>query len=91
MTEGHRRKFNKESGPKKNTISVKEREQEVLNSVPTVYRESLEKIIQKYRDVFPEKLPPKGAPPSREVQHRIEIEPGSEPPYWPPYRLGPAE
>ena len=90
MTEGQRRKINKESGPKKNIISVKEREQEVLNSVPAVYRESLEKVIQKYRDVFPEKLP-KGAPPNREVQHRIEIEPGSDPPYRPPYRLGPAE
>ena len=30
-------------------------------------------------------------PPNREVQHRIEIEPGSDPPYRPPYRLGPAE
>ena len=25
------------------------------------------------------------------MQHRIEIEPGSDPPYRPPYRLGPAE
>ena len=41
MTEGHRRKINKESGPKKNIISVKEREQEFLNSVPTVCRDSL--------------------------------------------------
>ena len=90
MTEGQRRKINKESGPKKNIISVKEREQEVLNSVPAVYRESLEKVIEKYRDIFHEKLP-KGAPPNREVQHRIEIEPGSDPPYRPPYRLGPAE
>ena len=80
MTEGQRRKINKESGPKKNIISVKEREREVLDSVPLVYRESLEKVIQKYRDVFPEKLP-KGVPPNREVQHRIDIEPGSDPPY----------
>ena len=64
MTERHKRKINKESGPKKNIISVKEREQEVLNSVPIVYRESLEKIIQKYRDVFPKELP-KGAQPNR--------------------------
>ena len=90
MTEGQRRKINKESGPKKDIISVKEREKEVLNSVPREYRESLEKTIQKYRDVFPEKLP-KGVPPNREVQHRIDIEIGSDPPYRPPYRLGPAE
>ena len=62
----------------------------MLDSVPKIYRESLENIIQKYRDVFPEKLP-KGAPPNREVQHCIEIEPGSDPPYRPPYRLCPAE
>ena len=90
MTEGQKRKINKESGPKKNIISVKEREREVLDSVPAIHRKSLEKIIQEYRDVFPEKLP-KGAPPNREVQHHIEIEPGSDPPYRPPYRLGPAE
>ena len=80
MTEGQRRKINKATGPKKNIITVKERESEVLDSVPTVYRKSLEKIIQEHRDVFPEKLP-KGAPPNREVQHHIEIEPGSDPPY----------
>ena len=90
MTEGQRRKINKESGPKKNLITVKEREQEVLAGVPKIHREPLEKMIQKYRDVFPEKLP-KGVPPNREVQHRIEIESGSNPPYRPPYRLGPAE
>ena len=66
MTEGQRRKINKETGPKKDIITVKEREREFLNSVPIVYRESLEKVIQKYRDVFPEKLP-KGVPPNREV------------------------
>ena len=33
----------------------------------------------------------RGVLPNREVQHRIDIEPGSDPPYRPPYRLGPAE
>ena len=67
-----------------------EREREVLDSVPSVQKKPLEKLIREYRDIFPEKLP-KGAPPNPEVQHRIEIEPGSEPPYRPPYQLGPAE
>ena len=53
MTEGQRRKINKEFGPKKDIITIKEREKEVLDSVPTKYRESLEKSTQKYRDVFP--------------------------------------
>ena len=69
---------------------MKEREQEVLDSVPTIYRKSLEKMIQEYRDVFPEKLP-KGAPPNREVQYHIEIEPGSDLPYQPSYPFGPTE
>ena len=48
MTEGQRRRINKESGPRKNIISVKEREKEVLDSVPKIYKESLGNIIQKY-------------------------------------------
>ena len=69
---------------------MKEQECEVLDSAPVVHKKSLEKLIREYRDVFPEKLP-EGAPPNREVQYRTEIEPGSERPYRPPYRLDPAE
>ena len=61
MIEGQRRKINKETRPKKNIISMKERDREVLDSVPTVYRESLKEVMQKYLDVFPKKLP-KGEP-----------------------------
>ena len=90
MTEGQKRKISKETGPKKEFISVAEREQQVLNSVPEGHREKLETIIRQYRDVFPEKLS-KGLPADRQVQHEIKIEPGSKPPYRPPYRLGPSE
>ena len=69
---------------------MKERERQVLNSVPESHRKDLGKLIKEYRDIFPEKLP-KVVPPSREVQHKIEIKPGSEPPYRPPYRFAPAE
>ena len=69
---------------------MKERKHEVLDSVPIVHRKSLEKIRQEYRDVFPENLP-KGAPPNGKMQRYIEIEPGSDPPYRPPYRLGSTE
>ena len=69
---------------------MKERECEAIDSVLTIHRKSLEKIIQEYQDVFP-KTVLKGAPPNREVQHCIEIESGSDPPYQPPYRLGPTE
>ena len=39
---------------------------------------------------FQKKLP-KPVSPNREVQHRIEVEPASEPPCRPPYRFGPVE
>ena len=90
MTEGQKRKISKETGPKKEFISVAEREQQVLNSVPENHREKLETMIRQYRNVFPEKLS-RGLPADRQVQHEIKIEPGSKPPYRPPYRLGPSE
>ena len=90
MSEGTKRAVNKKSGPKKDFASVAEREREVISQVPVVYRERLENIIQEYKDIFPEQLP-KGTPPSRVVEHVINVEPGSKPSYRPPYRLGPAE
>ena len=90
MTEGQKRKISKETCPKKDWITVAEREQQVLDSVPEDYRKKLETIIHQFCDIFPKKLS-KGLPTDREVQHQIKIEPGSKPPYRPPYRLGPAE
>ena len=61
MIEGQKRKISKETGPKKNWITVAEREQQVLNSVPENHRKKLETIIREFRDIFPEKLS-KGLP-----------------------------
>ena len=52
MTEFQKRKINKESGPKKDIIRVKEREREVLDSVLAVHRKSLEKLMKEYPEVF---------------------------------------
>ena len=90
MSEGTRRSINKKEGPRKDIISVAEREQQVLDSVPICHREQLSHLIQQYRDIFPEQLP-QGIPPKRVVEHSIKIEPGSKPSYQPPYRLGFAE
>ena len=90
LSEGSKRSIHKREGPKKDIISVAEREQQVLDSVPICYREKLGHMIQQYRDIFPEQLP-QGIPPKRVVEHSIKIEPGSKPSYRPPYRLGPAE
>ena len=66
MTLGLQRRINKEIGPRKDIITVAEREQQVLESVPVCHRGNLEKLIKEYRDVFLEKLP-KGVPPLWEV------------------------
>ena len=78
--------MNRKTGPKKDIITVKEREQQVLDNVPQVFKKDLAKLIKEYQDIFPEKLP-KRVPLEREVQHQIEIESGSQPPYRPPYQL----
>ena len=48
------------------------------------------KLISKYRDVFPDELPP-GLPPQREIDHKIELIPGSSPPSRPTYRMSAVE
>ena len=64
LSEGNKRSITKSKGPKKDIISVAEREQQVLDSVPVCHREKLSHMIQQYRDIFPEQLP-KGIPPKR--------------------------
>ena len=47
-------------------------------------------LLERYADVFPADLPA-ALPPQREVDHRIELLPGSSPPSRPTYRLSPSE
>ena len=90
MTEKAKREFSKAVGPKKQFLTVEEREKEVVESIPVEHREVLQEIVKEFRDVFPEKLP-KGPPPPREVVHSIEVQPSSETTYQTPYRLRPDE
>ena len=53
--------MNKETSPNKNIISVAERELQGLDGAPAGHRDCLKKLIQEYRDLFPEQLP-KGIP-----------------------------
>ena len=46
MSKGARRSINKKEGPKKNIISVAEREQQVLKSALVCHREKLGHLIQ---------------------------------------------
>jgi hypothetical protein len=48
------------------------------------------KLEKEFRDVFPDELPA-GLPPEREVDHKIELVPGSTPPSRPTYRLSATE
>ncbi|KAJ4717218.1 Retrotransposon protein, putative, Ty3-gypsy subclass [Melia azedarach] len=47
-------------------------------------------VLKEFKDVMPEELP-KRLPPRREVDHRIELEPGTKPPAMSPYRHAPPE
>ncbi|KAJ0641390.1 putative nucleotidyltransferase, Ribonuclease H [Helianthus annuus] len=46
-------------------------------------------VVNEYPDVFPEDLP--GLPPKREVEFKIELNPGAKPVAKAPYRLAPTE
>ena len=60
-----------------------------LNSIDTsssaTTHDAASSIVKEYNDVFAEL--PKGLPPSRNIDHKIDIIPGSEPPNRPNYRL----
>jgi hypothetical protein len=47
-------------------------------------------LLTEFHDVFPEELPSE-LPPKRDLDHRIELEPGSWPPWRPIYRMSPLE
>jgi hypothetical protein len=43
-------------------------------------------VLEEYKDLFPDDLP-SGLPPTRDIDHKIEIIPGSAPPVRAPYRM----
>ena len=63
-----------------------------LSSVQSQVADSLDaarkEVLSKFSDVFPPTLP-SGLPPTREIDHRIEITPGTIPPARPMIRLSP--
>ena len=72
--------------------SVPETNEEIVeineDKTKTEYPVAVREILQDFSDIFPKDLPV-GLPPIREVQHRIELIPGAEPPHRAPYRMSP--
>ena len=50
----------------------------------------IQPLLTEFRNVFPDELPAE-LPPKRDCDHRIELEPGSRPPWHPIYRMSPLE
>ena len=65
---------------------------EVHSAEPSTEATDVEaqKLLKRYGDVFPDDLP-KGLPPKRDVDHRIELVDGAKPPSRPVYRMSPTE
>ena len=54
----------------------------------TPYPEQVQAILDDYSDIVPRDLPT-GLLPQRDIDHRIELVPGAEPPHRAPYRMSP--
>lgn len=52
--------------------------------------EELQALLSSYQDLLPAELP-REMPPCRDVDHRIELVPGSVPPFRQPYRMSPSK
>ena len=67
---------------KQNTVTVND------DRTQTQYPKEVQVILDDYANVFPRELPT-GLPPQRDLDHRIELVPGAEPPHRAPYRMSP--
>ena len=54
----------------------------------TEYPMQVQEILNEFSDVFPKDLLA-GLPPQRQLDHKIELVPGAEPPHRAPYRMSP--
>lgn len=71
-----------------NNLEINNGHAKVSNKDPE--DEDLKKLKKEFKSVFTDELPT-GLPPKRDVDHKIEVEPGSTPPHRGMYQLSPAE
>ncbi len=64
-------------------------DESTLNAAETLPSD-VQALLKQYSDVFPEDLPSE-LPPHREVEHKIELEAGAQPPSRPTFRMSPKE
>ena len=62
------------------------RENKTSRSDDTMLQSEMSKLLQEYKDVFPDDLP-SGLPPARAIEHHIDLIPGAEPTFRAPFRL----
>ncbi|MGH7240308.1 MAG: pol polyprotein, partial [Candidatus Saccharimonadales bacterium] len=62
------------------------KESEEDSTAGLVYKKKLVALLEQYKDLFPEDLPP-GLPPQREFDHHIELKPGTQPIAKKQYRI----
>ncbi|XP_075082492.1 uncharacterized protein LOC142166855 [Nicotiana tabacum] len=63
---------------------------EVKSDVQIEVPDCVEDLLKEFKDVMPPELP-RELPPRREIDHRIELIPGSLPLVRPPYHMSPME
>ena len=68
------------SEPSLNSLSVHHLEERTLESIP---------VVKEFPDVFPDDI--SGLPPDRDIEFKIELQPGTTPISKPPYKMGPKE
>lgn len=80
----------KESCPVKDTKTVDEVMRELVNKAEPEVKRDLSRILEDYRDIFPENFPYR-SPPHGVIDHKINVVPGSIPPHKSPYRISNAK
>ena len=60
------------------------------NELTIFYSPSVEPLLQEFKNVFPKEIP-HGLPPSRAIEHQIDLLPGASLPNSPAYKSNPQE